>query len=146
MRRARLHARSPGSIRAEVNVRGGAVALGHPIGASGARVLVTLLQALRDAGKQAWPRHALHRRRRSGGRRGRAMSEARDPRSSELSSPCATFSASAARVSLEPLGAPARAAEELAAALQDEDRSRRAERLASEVGHVARALEGRSYR
>jgi acetyl-CoA C-acetyltransferase len=35
-----------------VNVRGGAVALGHPIGASGARVLVTLLQALRDAGKR----------------------------------------------------------------------------------------------
>jgi acetyl-CoA C-acetyltransferase len=29
-----------------VNVHGGAVALGHPIGASGARVLVTLLHAL----------------------------------------------------------------------------------------------------
>ena len=35
-----------------VNVRGGAVALGHPIGASGARVLVTLLHALRDLGKR----------------------------------------------------------------------------------------------
>lgn len=33
-----------------VNVWGGAVALGHPIGASGARVLVTLLSALRDRG------------------------------------------------------------------------------------------------
>ena len=33
-----------------VNVRGGAVALGHPIGASGARILVTLLHALRDSG------------------------------------------------------------------------------------------------
>jgi len=33
-----------------VNVRGGAVALGHPIGASGARVLVTLLYALKDLG------------------------------------------------------------------------------------------------
>jgi len=33
---------------AKVNVRGGAVALGHPIGASGARVLVTLLHALED--------------------------------------------------------------------------------------------------
>ena len=34
-----------------VNVNGGAIALGHPIGASGARVLVTLLHALeaRDA-------------------------------------------------------------------------------------------------
>jgi acetyl-CoA C-acetyltransferase len=31
-----------------VNVRGGAVALGHPIGASGARVLVTLLHAMED--------------------------------------------------------------------------------------------------
>ncbi|HEX4404544.1 MAG TPA: acetyl-CoA C-acyltransferase, partial [Polyangia bacterium] len=37
---------------ARVNVWGGAVALGHPIGASGARVLVTLLAALRDAGKK----------------------------------------------------------------------------------------------
>ncbi len=35
-----------------VNVRGGAVALGHPIGASGARVLVTLLYALRDLNKR----------------------------------------------------------------------------------------------
>ena len=36
---------------ARVNVRGGAVALGHPIGASGARILVTLLQAMKDLGK-----------------------------------------------------------------------------------------------
>jgi acetyl-CoA C-acetyltransferase len=35
---------------AKVNVWGGAVALGHPIGASGARVLVTLLAALHDRG------------------------------------------------------------------------------------------------
>ncbi|MGH7730387.1 MAG: thiolase family protein, partial [Candidatus Eiseniibacteriota bacterium] len=34
-----------------VNVNGGAVALGHPIGASGARVLVTLLHALEHRGK-----------------------------------------------------------------------------------------------
>jgi acetyl-CoA C-acetyltransferase len=33
-----------------VNVRGGAVALGHPIGASGARILATLLHGLRDRG------------------------------------------------------------------------------------------------
>jgi acetyl-CoA acetyltransferase len=32
---------------AKVNVHGGAIALGHPIGASGARVLTTLLYALR---------------------------------------------------------------------------------------------------
>jgi acetyl-CoA C-acetyltransferase len=31
-----------------VNVHGGAVALGHPIGCSGARVLVTLLHAMED--------------------------------------------------------------------------------------------------
>jgi len=35
-----------------VNVQGGAVALGHPIGASGARVLTTLLYALRRLGKK----------------------------------------------------------------------------------------------
>ena len=33
-----------------VNVNGGAVALGHPIGASGARVLTTLIYALKDRG------------------------------------------------------------------------------------------------
>jgi acetyl-CoA C-acetyltransferase len=33
-----------------VNVNGGAIALGHPIGASGARILVTLLYALQDRG------------------------------------------------------------------------------------------------
>ena len=35
-----------------VNVRGGAVALGHPIGASGARILTTLIHALRKEGKK----------------------------------------------------------------------------------------------
>ncbi len=35
-----------------VNVRGGAVVLGHPIGASGARILVTLLHAMKDGGKK----------------------------------------------------------------------------------------------
>ncbi len=34
-----------------VNVEGGAVALGHPIGASGARILVTLLHSLKARGK-----------------------------------------------------------------------------------------------
>jgi acetyl-CoA C-acetyltransferase len=33
-----------------VNVNGGAVALGHPIGASGARVLTTLLYAMQQRG------------------------------------------------------------------------------------------------
>jgi acetyl-CoA C-acetyltransferase len=33
-----------------VNVRGGAISLGHPIGCSGARILVTLISALRERG------------------------------------------------------------------------------------------------
>jgi acetyl-CoA C-acetyltransferase len=37
---------------AKVNVTGGAIALGHPIGASGARVLVTLIHDLRRLGKR----------------------------------------------------------------------------------------------
>jgi acetyl-CoA C-acetyltransferase len=36
----------------KVNVHGGACALGHPIGASGARIVVTLIGALRQAGKK----------------------------------------------------------------------------------------------
>ena len=37
----------------KVNVNGGAIALGHPIGCSGTRVLVTLIYALRDRGLKA---------------------------------------------------------------------------------------------
>jgi acetyl-CoA C-acetyltransferase len=36
----------------KVNVNGGAIALGHPIGASGARILTTLIFALRERGLQ----------------------------------------------------------------------------------------------
>ena len=36
----------------KINVYGGAIALGHPIGASGARIIVTLLNALQQEGKQ----------------------------------------------------------------------------------------------
>jgi acetyl-CoA C-acetyltransferase len=39
-----------GLDHARVNVNGGACALGHPVGASGARILVTLLHALRRRG------------------------------------------------------------------------------------------------
>jgi acetyl-CoA C-acetyltransferase len=42
--------RDVGLDHAQVNVNGGACALGHPIGASGARILVTLLHALRNRG------------------------------------------------------------------------------------------------
>jgi acetyl-CoA acyltransferase len=34
----------------KVNVRGGAIAIGHPLGASGARIATTLLHAMRDQG------------------------------------------------------------------------------------------------
>ena len=36
---------------ARVNVRGGAIALGHPIGSSGARIVGTLVHAMRAHGK-----------------------------------------------------------------------------------------------
>jgi len=45
-------AKEHGLDLASVNVHGGAVSLGHPIGCSGARVLVTLLHALKDRGKR----------------------------------------------------------------------------------------------
>jgi acetyl-CoA C-acetyltransferase len=37
---------------ARINIRGGAIALGHPIGASGARILVTLLHTLKQEKKR----------------------------------------------------------------------------------------------
>ena len=39
-----------GLDHAKVNVNGGACALGHPIGATGSRIVVTLLHALRQRG------------------------------------------------------------------------------------------------
>ena len=41
-----------GLDQAKVNVNGGACALGHPIGATGARILTTLIYALKSRGKQ----------------------------------------------------------------------------------------------
>ena len=38
---------------AKINVNGGAIALGHPIGASGARILVTLIHSLRQRKKKS---------------------------------------------------------------------------------------------
>jgi acetyl-CoA acyltransferase len=34
----------------KVNVRGGALAIGHPLGASGARIATTLIHAMRERG------------------------------------------------------------------------------------------------
>jgi len=42
-------ARQLGLREDQLNLRGGAIALGHPIGCSGARVLVTLLHLMEDA-------------------------------------------------------------------------------------------------
>lgn len=42
-----------GEIRREIlNIHGGAIALGHPVGMTGARLVLTLLRALRESGKQ----------------------------------------------------------------------------------------------
>jgi acetyl-CoA acetyltransferase family protein len=41
-----------GLDRDRVNVNGGAIALGHPLGASGARLVLTLLMELRRRGKK----------------------------------------------------------------------------------------------
>ncbi len=41
---------SDSDVEAKVNVRGGAIALGHPLGCSGARIAATMLSTLRDEG------------------------------------------------------------------------------------------------
>ena len=46
---------------ARVNVNGGAIALGHPIGASGCRVVVTLLHEMQRRGVRRGLRDTLHR-------------------------------------------------------------------------------------
>ena len=49
---AMIAMRDLGLPHEKVNVNGGATALGHPIGASGARIIVTLLNALKARGKK----------------------------------------------------------------------------------------------
>ena len=51
---------------AKVNVNGGAIAIGHPIGASGCRILVTLLHEMQRRDAQEGRRRAVHRRRHGG--------------------------------------------------------------------------------
>ena len=46
----------------KVNVNGGAIALGHPVGATGARLLATLVHELRLARRRARRRHDVLRR------------------------------------------------------------------------------------
>ena len=61
----------------KVNVNGGAVALGHAIGSSGARVLTTLLYAMKQRDSEARHRHAVPRRRQRRRARGRTSLERR---------------------------------------------------------------------
>ena len=42
----------PGIDPEKVNVNGGAIALGHPLGASGLRLMITMLHALEDNGQR----------------------------------------------------------------------------------------------
>ena len=46
------HGMTQEDIQSRTNVSGGAIALGHPVGASGARILVTLLHGLKREGKK----------------------------------------------------------------------------------------------
>ena len=46
----------------KVNVRGGAIAIGHPLGASGARIATTLIHAMIDRKAQVRPGDHVHRR------------------------------------------------------------------------------------
>ena len=63
----------------KVNVHGGACALGHPIGASGARIIVTLLAALEKFGLRRGVAVAVHRRRRGDRGRDRTVVLTDDP-------------------------------------------------------------------
>jgi acetyl-CoA acetyltransferase len=47
----------------KVNVNGGAIAMGHPLGATGAMILGTVIDELRAAQQALRPGHAVRRRR-----------------------------------------------------------------------------------
>jgi hypothetical protein len=56
----------------KTNVNGGAIAMGHPLGATGAMILGTLLDELERTGQGHRPRHAVRRRRHGHGHDHRA--------------------------------------------------------------------------
>ena len=58
-----LGASSSASPWEKLNVNGGAIALGHPFGMTGARIMTTLLNGLEDAGGDHRPRDDVRRRR-----------------------------------------------------------------------------------
>ena len=55
--------RSSASIATRSNVNGGAIALGHPLGMTGTRLLLTLTLELAPPRQEVRPRHGVHRRR-----------------------------------------------------------------------------------
>ena len=55
--------KSLGWIASKVNVNGGAIALGHPLGATGTRLLITLMNELRRRKGEVRTVDRLHRRR-----------------------------------------------------------------------------------
>ena len=63
---------------AKVNVNGGAIAIGHPIGASGARVLTTLIHEMIRRDVQARAGDLVHRRRHGHRALRRTVSQRRD--------------------------------------------------------------------
>ena len=73
-----------------VNPHGGAIALGHPLGCSGARILTTLLHRMRRGAARARPGHHV-RRRRPGHRRagGKVMMSSCAGEIAVVTGPCA---------------------------------------------------------
>ena len=61
--RAALSCRRSTSIHAKINVNGGAIAMGHPLGATGAMILGTVLDELERRDLQHRAGDAVHRRR-----------------------------------------------------------------------------------
>ncbi len=89
-----------------VNTRGGAIAIGHPLGASGGRILGTLAETMREDGRPLGRRGDLHRRRpgprRRAGERGMTVIAPRHrrPRSpTSLTAPPCSSAASVRRAS-----------------------------------------------
>ena len=66
----------------KLNVHGGAIALGHPFGMTGARIMTTLIHGLQEAGRHVRPRDDVRRRRpgHGDGRRAPELSDAADRR------------------------------------------------------------------
>ena len=60
------------TVNTKVNLNGGAIALGHPLGCSGARIITTLLHLMKAKRQDDRRRHDVHRLRSGGGDRLRA--------------------------------------------------------------------------